>query len=208
MAEGRGGSSNRLDFAGCQTPPAPADQEPIYPAARSGTFLSVEPENVATFEGSLMPGRVGAKSTSGELTRPKPALPDNPRSRATARIALAIGLIVLALWVAQDFLAPLGWAVGHRLGRLAGLSKVRRTHRRWTLEYLGAAFFYDPRRTAVVCTGRARNPPGCAGKSDPVAIGRAYRENGIAVPEWLPQMPWGARRALVDCQSERSEERQ
>src|SRR4051794_12143880 len=78
---------------------APPDQEPTYPAARSGTSLSGEPENVATVEGSLMPGRVAAKSTSGGRTRPKPALPDNHRSRATARIALAIGLIVLALWV-------------------------------------------------------------------------------------------------------------
>ena len=139
MAEGRGKSRNRLDFAAAKHRP-PADQEPIYPAARSGTFLSVEPENVATVEGSLMPGRVAAKSTSGERTRPKPALPDNPRSghsayRARDRIDRPRPL------GGAGFLGASELGRRHRLGRLAGLSKVRRTHRRRPLECLGAAFF-------------------------------------------------------------------
>ena len=185
------------------TVPGPTIEHPRDAIVNCG-----EPENVATVEGSLMPGRVAAKPTSGERTGPKPALPDNHRSRATARIALAIGLIVLALWVAQDFFAPLSLGRRHRLGRLAGLSKVLRTHRRRAVEYLGAAFFYDPRRTGVVCPGRARDPPGCAGK-----LRRWPNRSRTSARMELPcrsgcrDAAGRARRALVDCQSERSEER-
>ena len=138
-----------------------------------------------------MPGRVGAKSTSGELTRPKPALPDNPRSRATARIALAIGLIVLALWVAQDFLAPLSWAVVIALA-------VWPAYRKYAARIAGGpSNIWAPLSFTILVGLLLFVPVGlaihqAALESQTLSQSVAHiRENGIAVPEWLPQMPLG-----------------
>jgi predicted PurR-regulated permease PerM len=48
-------------------------------------------------------------------TKPLPKehhpLPTDRSSRRIARVGLAIALVLCALWVAQDFLLPLSWAV-------------------------------------------------------------------------------------------------
>ncbi|MGC1745129.1 MAG: hypothetical protein WA754_21590, partial [Pseudolabrys sp.] len=41
--------------------------------------------------------------------RPEP-LPSNSQARMVARTGLTIALVVLALWIATDFLPALGWA--------------------------------------------------------------------------------------------------
>ena len=137
-----------------------------------------------------MPGRVAAKSTSGELTRPKPALPDNPRSRATARIALAIGLIVLALWVAQDFLAPLSWAVVIALA-------VWPAYRKYAARIAGGpSNIWAPLSFTILVGLLLFVPVGlaihqAALESQTLSQSVAHiRENGIAVPEWLPRCRW------------------
>jgi hypothetical protein len=58
-----------------------------------------------------MPRAVHASDERSEL-RPveKAALPIDSRARAATRTALAILLVLLALWVASDFLSALAWA--------------------------------------------------------------------------------------------------
>ena len=38
-------------------------------------------------------------------------LPIDNQARRAARITLTIGLVLVGIWIAWDFLAPLGWAV-------------------------------------------------------------------------------------------------
>src|SRR5580704_4680823 len=51
-------------------------------------------------------------SNDGSQLRPfeKPALPFDSRARAVARVAIAILVVLLAAWVARDFLVALTWA--------------------------------------------------------------------------------------------------
>src|ERR1700692_1712784 len=52
-------------------------------------------------------------SNDGSQPRPfkKPALPFDSRTRALTRAAIAILVVLLAAWVARDFLVALTWAV-------------------------------------------------------------------------------------------------
>jgi predicted PurR-regulated permease PerM len=138
-----------------------------------------------------MPGRVTAKSVSGARTRATPTLPDNPQSRTTARIALAIGLIVLALWIALDFLAPLSWAV------IIALTSWP-AYRRFAARIAGGpSNVWAPLGFTILVGTVLFVPVGlaihqAALESQALAQSVAHiRENGIAVPEWLSQMPLG-----------------
>lgn len=138
-----------------------------------------------------MAGRVAAKSTSGERTEPTPALPDNHRARATTRIALAIGLIVLALWVAWDFLAPLAWAVVIAL-------TVWPAYRRYAARIAGGpSNVFAPLSFTIlvglvlfVPVGLAIHQAALEGQTLAQSFAHV-RQNGIAAPEWLAQMPLG-----------------
>src|SRR5262245_21662384 len=52
--------------------------------------------------------RIAARTT--EADRPKSPLPLNSQARRMARAGLALAVVVLALWIARDFLASLAWA--------------------------------------------------------------------------------------------------
>jgi predicted PurR-regulated permease PerM len=116
-------------------------------------------------------------------------LKTNGRGRAASRIALALLLLLLAVWVAQDFLAPLGWAVVIAITcwplylRFANLfAKLRRS-------VLAPLLF-----TALV--GFILFLPVALAVHQATEEGQAiaaslthYRQNGIPVPEWLPSVP-------------------
>ena len=116
-------------------------------------------------------------------------LQTNSRVRAVSRIALALLLLLLAIWVAQDFLAPLGWAVVIAITcwplyrRFAGVfSSARR-------DVLAPLLF-----TALV--GCILFLPVALAVHQATEEGQAlaaslthYRKNGIPVPEWLPSVP-------------------
>src|SRR5215203_730363 len=138
-----------------------------------------------------MAGRVAAKPTSGERTGPTQALPDNHRARATTRIALAIGLIVLALWVAWDFLAPLAWAVVIAL-------TVWPAYRRYSARLAGGPSNVLAPLSFTILVGLVLFVPvglaihQAALEAQTLAQSLAHvRQNGIAVPGWLADTPLG-----------------
>ena len=60
-----------------------------------------------------MPTRARSKANERPNDTSPPdrtALPINSRSRAAVRAAFALALVILAAWIATDFLAPLAWA--------------------------------------------------------------------------------------------------
>lgn len=55
--------------------------------------------------------RTGSNDRSKRAPSRSAALPIDARARMASRILLAVLLVLLSLWLAQEFLAPLGWAV-------------------------------------------------------------------------------------------------
>src|ERR1700692_2476915 len=106
-------------------------------------------------------------SNDGSQPRPfeKPALPFDSRTRALTRAAIAILVLLLAAWVARDFLVALTWAGvtavlgrGDRHHRLADLRPVPESRLRRPVSGVGAV--------AVYAHDRSRSPGahrfGCA----------------------------------------------
>ena len=113
------------------------------------------------------------------------------QTRKAVRSALAIGLIVLALWIAQDFLAPLTWAVVIAITT-------------WPTYRQFAARISDGHSTVLaplsftLIVGLVLFVPvllaihQVAKESETLmqALANA-RQNGIPAPVWLPDMPLG-----------------
>ena len=125
----------------------------------------------------------------------KAALPDDSRARTIARTILTIGLVVLSIYVAHDFLAPIGWAIVIAVTT-------------WPL-YVRFAGLFGRRRESVVAPlvftllvgALLLLPVGLAVRraaQEIQAIEQSitqYRETGVPVPEWLPQVPAVGERA-------------
>src|SRR5215213_658075 len=140
----------------------------------------------------MMPRDRAAPLRSGLPSQPEEeAVPSSRRGRTAARIALATLLVLLGLWVARDFLAPLAWAA------VIAISC-------WPL-YARCATLLSPNRSAVAAplvwtllTGVVLVVPVAlaahqlAQEGDTVLrwIGE-LREKGVPVPAWLGQMPIG-----------------
>ena len=120
---------------------------------------------------------------------PKPPLSIDSRARAASRIAFALLLVLLGIWIAQDFLAPLGWAVFIAIStwplyrRFAILFSTSRTNVLAPLLFtvlVGVILFLP----VALATHRV------AQESQVVAQSLAhYRKSGIPVPAWLPHVP-------------------
>ena len=80
-----------------------------------------------------MPGHTLSKPIN-DRSEPRPlektALPIDSRAQLATRTAFAILLVLLALWVASDFLSAMVWAAVNRHHDLAGLHPIRHTHLR------------------------------------------------------------------------------
>jgi len=125
----------------------------------------------------------------------KAALPDDSRARTIARTILTVGLVVLSIYVAHDFLAPIGWAIVIAVTT-------------WPL-YVRFAGLFGRRRESVVAPlvftllvgALLLLPVGLAirrAAQEIQAIEQSitqYRETGVPVPEWLPQVPAVGERA-------------
>jgi predicted PurR-regulated permease PerM len=127
--------------------------------------------------------------TSRTLRESNGPLKANGRVRVISRIALAIVLLLLAVWVAQDFLIPLGWAVLIAITcwplyrRFADLFSS--SHRRILAPLLFTALVAFILFLPVALAVHQATAEGQA-----IAESFAYyRKNGIAVPEWLPSVP-------------------
>ena len=132
---------------------------------------------------------VTSRSDAGERSkRAKAPLPTDARTRNASRLTLALILFALSLWVAWDFLAPIGWAVvalttwpiylrfssvvaGGRDATLAPLLFTLIT---------GIVLFVPILLTVHQV---AQDGAALAGSLN------HYRSNGIPVPAWMEQVP-------------------
>ena len=137
-----------------------------------------------------MPSRLAAKSVNEDRTRAKPRL-NIIQVRLAARIALAAGLVVLAFWMSLDFLAPLSWAVVIAL-------TVWPAYRKFSAR-IGAkpsdvvaplSFTLIVGLVLFLPVGLAIHQAAQEGQNLLQSLAH-IRQNGLPMPEWLPQMPLG-----------------
>jgi predicted PurR-regulated permease PerM len=108
-----------------------------------------------------------------------------------ARVALAIGLILLAFWMALDFLAPLSWAVVIAL-------TIWPIYRKFSARIAGGRSDVLAPLSFTIIVGLVLFLPvglaihQAALESQTLVQSLAHvRQNGIPAPEWLSQMPLG-----------------
>ena len=129
--------------------------------------------------------------TGSARNNAKAALPIDGAARRTTRIGLAVGLVVLGLWVAQDFLAPLGWAAVIALTVWPVYQKFAATisagRSTWlaplTFTLIVGAVLFLP---AVIALHQATQEIQLVAESI-----SHIRENGVPVPGWLAYLPFG-----------------
>jgi predicted PurR-regulated permease PerM len=116
-------------------------------------------------------------------------LPLGANARTVARAVLTIALVALALWIAADFLAPLGWAA--ILSITAWPLYVRFAHAfSWDRSQLLAPLLFTLLVGAILFVPVALVTHQIAQQGDAgVAWITQARENGIAVPGWVAQFP-------------------
>jgi predicted PurR-regulated permease PerM len=116
-------------------------------------------------------------------------LPMDGRTRVVSRTILATILVLLALWIAQDFLAPLGWAIVIAIACwpiYLRFAKLFSNSRGTTLAPLlftalvGLLLFFP--------VGLAVHQVSQEGQAIAQSISE-YRRNGIPVPNWLHKVP-------------------
>ncbi len=136
---------------------------------------------------------VPSRSDTGERSKRTPSrkapLPIDGRVRNASRLTLALLLVALSLWVAWDFLAPIGWAVVIAIttwplylrfssmiagGRAASLAPLL-----FTL-ITGVVLFVP-----ILLTVHQVAQDGAA----IAASLNHYRTNGVPVPDWMQHVP-------------------
>ena len=123
-------------------------------------------------------------------------LPLHAPARVVARTALAIILVVLSAWIAFDFLPALGWAVILAIAtwplyvRFARLMPDRRSPviAPLTFTVLTGMLVFVP--AALAIHGMARE------SADIVHWITQLRDTGIAVPDWMAQLPIAGEHAV------------
>lgn len=111
------------------------------------------------------------------------------KARIVARISLAVCLSLLALWMARDFLAPLGWAI------IIAVSTWP-IYSRFVAKFsAGGHTFLPPALFTLIVGLLIFLPVGLAlhrASQDGAAVAEAlarYRETGVPVPGWLSDVP-------------------
>ena len=119
-------------------------------------------------------------------------LPSNSQARMVARTGLTIALVVLALWIAADFLPALGWAA--IIAITAWPLYIR------CIPYLGetrspilAPLIFTTLIAAIVFVPLALAAHQIARQGDATFAWIAQsRESGVAIPSWVAQLPVAA----------------
>jgi predicted PurR-regulated permease PerM len=121
-------------------------------------------------------------------------IPIDSQARRASRIALTIGLVIIGLWIAQEFLAPLGWAVIIVLTtwpayQIFAKSLADRTPILAPLSFtviIGVVLFIP---VAVALYQAAE-------ESHTISQHLAHaRQHGIPAPSWLHHIPFGEQAA-------------
>jgi predicted PurR-regulated permease PerM len=142
----------------------------------------------------LKAGTARAKAVDHDSSAPagtRQALPLHADARLIARVALAIGLVAIALWTAADFLPALVWAaiLAVALWPLYASFAARVSAEPSSL----TAFIFTLIVALILFTPMALAIYQIAQQSDVLAgwITQA-RDNGIKVPEWIARLPVAA----------------
>ena len=137
-----------------------------------------------------MPRQLEAKSASEDRIWLKQR-PNIVQARLAARIILAVGLVGIAFWMSLDFVAPLSWAVVIAL-------TVWPAYRKFSAR-IGAkpsdvvaplSFTLIVGLVLFLPVGLAIHQAAQEGQNLLQSLAQV-RQNGLPVPEWLPQMPFG-----------------
>jgi predicted PurR-regulated permease PerM len=137
-----------------------------------------------------MPNRPVAKSPRENRIRPKPQ-PNHAQARLAARIALGAGLVVLGFWMSLDFLAPLSWAVVIALTIWPAYRKFSARIGAEPSDVLAPlSFTLIIGLVLFLPVGLAIHQAALEGQNLIQSLAHV-RENGLPVPEWLPQLPLG-----------------
>ncbi len=136
------------------------------------------------------PNRPRSASTSGDwrTSHPEP-LPRNPQARLIARTVLTILLVLLALFVARNFLAALAWAAVIAITAWPVYTRFAGVISRNRAPVLAPLLF-------TLLTGVLLFLPIALAAQQAAEEGdrllkwiTRLRESGIAVPQWLAQLP-------------------
>ena len=126
------------------------------------------------------------------------------RARTASRALFAGVLVLLSIWIAQGFLAPIGWAAVIAITTWP-------LYRRFTILLASQRDSIGPPLVFTLLIGLVLLVPvGLAAHratQETEAIGQSithYRQHGIPAPEWLPSVPCGGKSgcAMVAGQSE------
>jgi predicted PurR-regulated permease PerM len=119
------------------------------------------------------------------------ALPLDAQARRVARATLAIGLVLLSLWIALDFLAPLAWSVvialtvwpAYRWFAAAVFSRRSTVLAPLSFTLIVGVVLFVPVALAL---------QQAAQESQSIINSLAqFRREGIPVPAWLTSLPFG-----------------
>jgi predicted PurR-regulated permease PerM len=132
-----------------------------------------------------------AERKGGAKTDARQPLPLHAGARLTARVALALALVLAALWTAADFLPALIWAA---ILAISIWPLYETFASRISKEPSGiTAFAFTLLAALIVFTPLALAIYQIAQQSDVLASWVAQsRDNGIKVPEWITRLPIAA----------------
>jgi predicted PurR-regulated permease PerM len=127
-------------------------------------------------------------SSDAGSAKSKLALRQRPRQKKAARFVLVIILVFLALWLARDFLAPIGWAIVVVIATWPLYVRFASQIRDPSPVFAPLLFTFMVGVMLLLPIFLAINE--IAQESDTIAQWfKNLQQNGIAVPAWLREIP-------------------
>jgi predicted PurR-regulated permease PerM len=121
----------------------------------------------------------------------RPGTPDRRKKQRAASLALYIGLVLLALWVVRDFLAPVAWAGVVAIALWPLLRKVEGNHWFTGRTTLIAALLTLAIALLVVLPVGIGIAQALREAHDLNEWFKGVRETGIAMPDFIERLPVG-----------------
>jgi predicted PurR-regulated permease PerM len=121
----------------------------------------------------------------------RPSTPDRRKKQRAASLALYIGLVLLALWVVRDFLAPVAWAGVVAIALWPLLRKVEGNHWFTGRTTLIAALLTLAIALLVVLPVGIGIAQALREAHDLNEWFKGVRETGIAMPDFIERLPFG-----------------
>ena len=132
---------------------------------------------------------MSAPSRGQRSERPKNPLTIDAKARAGSRIALVLFLVLLAGWMAWDFMTPLGWATIIALAAWPAYRRFAELFPRTRREGLAPLLFTLLVGVVVLVPVTLATHRASQEGQAIVQVLTHYRQNGIPVPDWLRDVP-------------------